>query len=120
MNPSMSFGILIGFLGGVALFWVIHKIKTGGFHNLAEQILHKAEIEIKEREFEGKQKLGKLNDKNQQKLQLEKERLIEREDKLEARSQLVEKRVSEINKKQQHLDVFRKQTESWHEFIPPK
>ncbi len=107
----MSIGILIGFLGGVALFWVIHKIKTGGFHNLAEQILHKAELEIKEKEFEEKQKLGKLSDENQKRLQLEKERLIEREDKLEARSQLVEKRVSEIDKKQHQIDLLRKQTE---------
>ena len=113
----MSFGILIGFLGGVVFFWVIHKIKTGGFHNLAEQILHKAELEIREREFEEKQKLGKLSDENQKRLQIEKERLIKREDKLEARSQLAEKRVSEIDKKQHQIDTLRKQTEKEREEV---
>lgn len=95
---------LAGLGSGIALFWVVHRIKTGGFHHLAQQMLHQAELQIKEEEFSSKQKLEKRLHENEKKIAQEKERLMGREDTLEARQQLVENKTAEVEKRQKSLD----------------
>lgn len=93
-----------GFGCGLFLFWIIHRLKIGGFHHLAQQMLHQAELQIKEEEFASKQKMEKHLHECEKKIYQEKERLLNREDALDARLQIVEKRAADIEKREKTLE----------------
>jgi ribonuclease Y len=103
--------ISAGVFLGLALSWIFHKMKQGSFEKMAAEIIKRgeseaekirrdAEIEYKrkqidlQREFEEK----RLSDRS--KLMKEDARLKQREDKLDARMSLVDKKLSELEKKE--------------------
>lgn len=98
---------LISFFFGLFVFYLAHKIKKGGFHKLAQEILSKAQheaekkeaslaLKLKEREFEFQKELD-------QKTLKEKMRFDHREERLIRQMELVENKLSEITKREKIL-----------------
>ena len=111
MTTEILLTALLSFLAGIFIFWLIQKIKLGGYKAITREILVSAE-----REAEGLKKSSELALKQQhmqlerdfeqawqqerKKIQKEEERLKVREDKLESRMNLVEKKLSDIEKRE--------------------
>lgn len=95
---------------GFALFALYFRIKKGGFERLAQEIIHKAEIEteshkqetllsLQEREHE-----FQLQEKKRlEKFEKEEFRLREKEERLEQRAADLERRFCEIQKREKQL-----------------
>ncbi len=92
---------LTTFLFGLLLYYLIHKIRTGGFEKLSEQILQRAQLEaerkenalalkLQEREFAFRSELEQKSLKEKQKI----DRQLEE----------IEKKLSEISKREAKLD----------------
>lgn len=102
--------LISAFLMGFFTFYLIFRIRKGGFEALATAILHRAEMEsakleiaLKEKEFAHQNHLKELTDQQQQKLAREKEKLEKREEKLDGQLSLVDRKLSETEKKEKKL-----------------
>ncbi len=104
---------LAAFFLGLLVFYIVHKIKTGGFDKLAQEIISKAQqeaeakeaallLDLKEREFVFQQKM-------EQKTLKEREKIERREEKLDRQLELVEKKLTEIDKKERLLKTVEEQ-----------
>lgn len=103
--------IALGVIAGVLGFWIVHRIKLGGFEKISADLLHRAEMEaetrraahelsLKEQTVVHQQKCAEERQTHQAKLQKESDRLKAREDKLEGRMNLVEKKLSDIERRE--------------------
>lgn len=95
---------------GFVLFWLFFRIKKGGFEAMANQILHKAEVEaqdllsstnldLKEKEQAFTLSLNKKNEK----LEKKESHLQEREERIEKRAHELERKFSELQKREQKI-----------------
>ncbi|MCH9611089.1 MAG: Ribonuclease Y [Chlamydiales bacterium] len=101
---------IISFAVGVALFWIIFKVRKGGFERLAQEIVHKAESDMQEQKQElllslkEREKRALLDEHTrQERLDKEKVRLQDREERLERRATELERKFSQIQKKEELL-----------------
>ncbi|MFZ0565228.1 MAG: ribonuclease Y [Chlamydiales bacterium] len=113
----MTFWIAIfSFLFGLLSFYVLFKIKLGGFERLSREILHKSEMQtktqslelelsLKEEKIEHERYLAQLTRKTEEKLSKEKECLEKKEDEFDKKWALVEKKLSEIEQTSQRLSL---------------
>lgn len=96
--------LIIGVILGSAVFWLVSKIRLGGFRNIAADIVKTAEqdaenikkstqLSIKQSHVEQQKELDEIYHNERRKLLREEERLKQREDKLEGRMNLVEKAI---------------------------
>lgn len=105
---------LVGMVGGTSLFYLIFRIKRGGFLALANEIIHHAELAatkrtaacdlaLKEREYESKEQIER--EKQQMRANNTKisEQLERREQKVELLSQQLDKRRSELERRAHEL-----------------
>lgn len=92
------------FFLGIFVFYIFHRLKTGGFQNLAREILAKAQAEAEKQEaalaIEFKGRELDFQRELEQKALKAKERLDKREDKLDRQLELVESKLSEISKRE--------------------
>lgn len=107
--------LFLGLILGAGLFYLIFRFKRGSFIHLADEILHRAELEAQKREaradltcreleFEQLKKIEREEEKRIGKLEREKERLQKSEERLEARHHEIEKKGSELELKSKQLE----------------
>lgn len=124
-----------GMVLGSLFFWIIFHIKKSGFEALAKHILNTAQseaekkknlslLEMKEKEFAHAKHLDTLLEEGRKNIDRREEKLTLREEKLEAKLQLVVKKISEIEKKEEllaahkeNLEKARKETETLNDQI---
>jgi ribonuclease Y len=103
--------LLIGLFFGIFITIVAYRITIGNFKKISLQIVQKAEADaeniktnahvlIKQKEIEAQKEIEKNSIQAHLKLQIEEERIKAKEDKLETRMNLVEKKLSDIDKKE--------------------
>jgi ribonuclease Y len=113
---------LAGSVLGAAALWLFYRLKLGGFGLLANEILSKAECDadalkreaeltIKQRQFTQQHELEQHWQNERRKQQREDERLKLREDKVESRMSLVEKKMTDFEKREAALLVGKEQLE---------
>ena len=96
--------LTVGFCSGLLAAYGFYMLKKGGFEKMAQEILHKAEIErerlraetdlqLQQRSFEHKQELEKLAEQKMLKVGMH-------EEKLDRQIALFEKRLREVEKKE--------------------
>ncbi len=101
----------IGAVAGAVGFWIYHRIKFGGFQQMAMDLLHKAELDaetlkkaqeftFKQHQLEQQREFDHHWQNEKWKIQREEERLKLREDKLEARLNLLEKKFTDVEKRE--------------------
>lgn len=111
-----------GLLVGAVSTWVVQRLKLGSYQTIANDILHKAELEaqelirkndntIKQAQADCQRELDKAWQAERIKMQREEDRLKQREDKLESRMNLVEKKLSDIEKREAILIARKTQLE---------
>ncbi len=99
--------LAIGFCSGMLTVYAFYKFKRGGFEKMAQEIIHKAELEagalrstselhVQQRSFEQRQELEKLTGQKMLKI-------ATREEKLERQSALFEKKMLEAEKKDREI-----------------
>ncbi len=92
------------FFLGLLTFYLAHKLKTGGFEKLGQEILTKAQAQAEKNEttlsLELKEKELACQRELDQKDQKFKKRLDHREDKLDRQMELVESKLTEIAKRE--------------------
>lgn len=104
-------GITLGSTLGFAIFWLIHRSKTGGFNTLSRELIsqtereldlmkHESELKIKEVELNQHKELDKQSKLHKEKLQKEELRIQAKEDKLESRMNLVEQKLLQVEKRE--------------------
>lgn len=102
---------LIAFFVGFALFYLLHKIKTGGFQRIGEKILRKAEQEIEKKNnaFSLSLKERELTFQKEQVEQAkqEREKFQRREERLERELTLIETKLSEIAQREKSLQKLK-------------
>ncbi len=115
--------IVLALFIGFALFWLVHRIKTGGFQSIANNVLHRAEMEcesknkacelaLQEKTFSHKQKLEKqIQELQQKQAKCEKElkTLQQERQELEKNKQLHEQAVAKLKKESAKISTTRKQ-----------
>lgn len=108
---------------GIAILWLIHRIKLGHFKTLASSIIAKAEkdaealmqaqtLHMKQQLIENQREIESLWQSERRKIQREEERLLQREDKLEERVSAAEKKIGEIEKRENLLTIQRHQLDN--------
>ncbi len=96
---------------GALLLGLYYRFKKGGMQRIAADILHRAELEadtlkkaqellLKQQQLEQQREMEQFWQAERRKLQKEEERLKQREDKLDGRMQLVEKKLSDTEKRE--------------------
>lgn len=106
-----SFFLIGGVALGTAALWLFNKIRLKGFRNIATDIINKAEHEaenikkaahlaVKQRHIEQQKELEDICQTERRKIFREEERLKQREDKLEGRMNLVDKKLLDIEKRE--------------------
>jgi ribonuclease Y len=113
MNPELQSLLIlcIGLFFGIFITVIAYRISIGNFKKISLQIVQKAETDaeniktaanvlIKQKEFEAQKEIEKNSIQSHLKLQIEEERIKAKEDKLETRMNLVEKKLSDIDKKE--------------------
>lgn len=114
MSESTLLFFMTGVVLGTLLSWVIFRLKIGGFEKLADTILKQAEHEAKELGLKERYALqqNELQSRKELELHWQKEkltlngeeiRLRERADKIETHLQSIEKKFSEIEKREAKL-----------------
>lgn len=102
---------LTGTCIGAFIYWAYQKVKLGGFHLMAQDILQRADLDVeskrksaelslKQSQVDQQRELEQSWQNERRKIQREEERLKQREDKLESRMNLVEKKLSDIEKRE--------------------
>ena len=130
---QLLIALIVGTALGALLYWIYQKIKLGGFHLMAQEIIQRAENEsdslkksaeltLKQNQIDQQRELEQLWQNERRKIQREEERINQREDKLESRMHLVEKKLSDIEKREAvlvgrkaQLDEGKKQVSEIHE-----
>lgn len=99
-------GLVIGALGII----VYYRSKMGSAHTIAQEIIYRAEIEVREKEFALTEKSLKCTQEIEarsfaakEKIEKSEGKLLERQEKLEERWSLIVKKLSEIEKKEGSL-----------------
>lgn len=115
MNESqIASNLLIFLLGtglGATLLWIYHYFALGGVKQFSAEIINRAEQEsfelkrsaelmIQQKQIEQQRELEQVWQQERKKTQREEERLKQREDKLESRMNLVEKKLSDTEKRE--------------------
>ncbi|KIA78289.1 hypothetical protein DB43_EI00340 [Parachlamydia acanthamoebae] len=106
-SSLFAFGICLGAL----IVYCIHRIKSGNYKQIAQNILHQAqqeainlkkhaELSIKQMQLEHQREQEQTWQQERKKIQREEDRLKSREDKLETRLNLVEKKLTDIEKRE--------------------
>lgn len=114
--------LLLGILLGLTVLWLIYKIRFNGFRNIATDILKKAEqdaenikktaqLTFKQSQIDLRKEFEESCQVERRKIIREEERLKLREDKLEERMNLVEKKLLDIEKRESLLMNKREQLE---------
>jgi len=104
----------LGFVIGAGASWLFHRYKVGGYKHLGAEILKRAEqdaetarkeseLAIRQAELEHSKELEKALHLEKRKFQREQERLALREDKLESRMNLIDKKLSDVEKREDSL-----------------
>ncbi|MFN0065347.1 MAG: ribonuclease Y [Chlamydiales bacterium] len=104
----------LGFAAGLSSFYIIYRIKKGGFQSLADAILLRAEVEaetrrskhevsLKEEEYTVRLQLEKKGEEWRQQKEREEKRLQERNDRLEERILFFEKQKKSLDKREEEL-----------------
>jgi ribonucrease Y len=102
---------LLGSILGALAFWIYQYFALGGMKHLAAQIIQRAEQEafehqrgseltLKQKQLEHQRELEQLWQQERKKMHKEEERLKQREDKLDDRMHLIEKKLSDIEKRE--------------------
>ena len=102
---------LLGSVLGTLAFWIYQRFALGGIKHLSAQIIQRAEQEVSERQrstelvfkqkqLEHQREIEQLWQQEKKKIHREEERLKQREDKLDSRMQLIEKKLSDIDKRE--------------------
>lgn len=108
------FLILIGSAFGFVAHWIYNRLALGGVRKLSQEILQRAEQEasekkhateiiLKQKQIEQQRDLEQLWQQERKKILKEEERFKQREDKLDDRMILVEKKVVDIEKREAAL-----------------
>lgn len=111
-----------GFIAGILSTWVYHRSKLGSYEAIAQSIIQKAEYDAadlkrvaefaaKQKQLEQQRDLELFSQNERKKIEREEERLIVREDKLEARMNLIEKKLRDTEKRDAILIARRAQVE---------
>lgn len=119
---SFLWVFVLGIFLGIVSMWVFHRVTLGSYKRIAEDILQKANVEadaiqkngeltFKHKEIEHQKELDKLTSTTKKKLQKEEERIKGREDKLELRMNLIEKKLSDIDKREAIIIIRRERLE---------
>ncbi|GAB4228067.1 MAG: ribonuclease Y [Chlamydiales bacterium] len=122
MKFENLFTILLSFGIGIFLSWAFYRLKKNSFLKLAKEIVNRAEMEVQLKrkdaelnlEKELKQKLREHEiscEREKKKITIEKERLKLREDKLEERFFLLEKKLNDFEKKDTAVQLAREKLE---------
>jgi ribonuclease Y len=102
---------VVGIAGGITGLWTFHRIKLGSYQKIALEMIKKAdqegasirrasELAMKQNQVDQQRELEQVWLIERRKIQREEERLKLREDKLEGRMHLVEKKLSDIEKRE--------------------
>lgn len=105
------FSTVVGAGVGAGVLWFYHRAKLGNYQTIAQNLLHKAELEsqsirkaadlvIKQNHVDQQRELEQAWQAERRKMQREEDRLKQREDKIETRMNLVEKKLSDIEKRE--------------------
>ncbi len=111
---------IIGVLFGLSFFWFFNKIRLGGFKNISNDIIKKAEqdaenikktaqLSIKQSHVDHQKELEEIRQVERRKIFREEERLKQREDKMEERLNFIEKKLADIEKREAALSTRREQ-----------
>lgn len=121
---------LIGILIGATLHWAFHRMKLGSYNLIAKKIINKAELEtaslkhsqelaLKQCQVEQQRELEQFWQAERRKLAREEERLKLKEDKIESRSTIFDKKLSDVEKREAvlgareiHLEEDKKRIEA--------
>lgn len=102
---------LISFFAGFALFYLIHKIKTGGFQRIREEILRKANLEFEKKEaafaLNLKERELLFQQEQEKKAKEEREKCERREERLERELTLIETKLAEVIQREKNLQKLR-------------
>jgi ribonuclease Y len=110
----LAFFSLIGIAAGAGFLAVYYRIKLGGYQKIGRDLIQKAEKEadsirqtaelhVKQQQLDRQREFEKLWQLERKKFQKEEDRLKQREDKLESRIQLADKKILEIERKEEFL-----------------
>lgn len=103
-----------GIVSGLAGFWLFQRFKLGGYEKIAKAILEKAELDasntrqsgemaVKQFQLEQQREMEQAWQSEKRKIMREDERQRAREDKLENRMMLVDKKLSDLEKREADL-----------------
>lgn len=112
----------IGTLCGALAFWGYHFISLRGIKQLSQNIIHRAEydaeeikkraeLNLKQKQIEHQKEVEEIWQQEKKKINREEERLKIREDKLETRFNLIEKKLLDTEKKEAILAASKEQLE---------
>jgi len=102
---------LAGIIAGSLAVWTYHRFTLGSYQEIAQRIINKGEVDatalknsaefsIKQHRLDQQRELDQVWLAERKKIQREEERLKQREDKTEGRMHLIEKKLSDIEKRE--------------------
>lgn len=120
--------LLLGVVCGSAGLWIWYKSRFGGFQKIADTIVKQAELDadsikkmqefsLKQQQLEQQRELEQLWQNERRKIQREDERLKVREDKLEGRMNLVDKKLADIEKREALIAAHKIQVDEEKEAV---
>lgn len=121
METSFLFLSLgVGFILGWAIFYLIQRYRIGNIETLGKEIIRQAEkegeglkhsqvLQLKEQQLAQNKEFEQFKEQERKKIHLEETRIKQREDRLENRMHLIEKTLSDIDKKDQILSIRSKE-----------
>jgi ribonuclease Y len=115
-TSQLFLAFVLGLFMGMALLWLMHRIKLGRFKTLAAAIIAKAEQEaatftqahdlsIKQKQLDSQRDIELQLQGERRKIQKEEQRLSQREETLQGRTFLIEKKLADIEKREEHLQT---------------
>jgi ribonuclease Y len=120
--PLQALTLLLGVFLGLGLMRIYHSLKVGNYTNLGNGIIKEAELQakmlknnaelaIKQKQAESQWDLENLRQAWRREQLREEERIKQKEDKLESRMHLVEKKLSDIEKREAVIIARKEQLE---------